>query len=422
MTSVVRIALVVGALALVACTETALVLGPGDGGPAPELDTGVPIDDAGPIDAGDVDVGPIDGGMIGGVKDVAAGGAHSCSLLGGGLSCWGDGSGGALGIGASGDRLAPVRVETENDWTSITAGDGTTCGLRGGGRGLFCWGANDVGQLGLGDRSPRGMPTAVALPGVPITVRTTRSSACAILDDGALLCWGANFEGQLGRADPYPGEDGLLPAPVASALTFREVAPGQGHTCAIASDGTLWCWGRNSDGQLGLGAGMPNQLRVPTQVGDRSDWARVAAGQGHTCAIRVDGTLWCWGEDFAGQVGIALGTRFDEPTQVGTDDTWAQIATVVFHTCGVKTDGSLWCWGRNAEGQLGVGDIVDRLQPTRVDERDDWDRVSTGRFHTCAQRTDGSVWCAGENGDGRLGVGDGARRSALSLVVGASVE
>ncbi|MDQ3037126.1 MAG: hypothetical protein M3Y87_32330 [Myxococcota bacterium] len=404
------------AIALVAvagCTESAIVLGPADAGLVDVVDTGVP-DDAG-RDA------TLDAGPIVGVKDVTAGGAHSCAVLGGALSCWGDGSEGALGIGASGDLLAPARVGDDRDWISIVAGQGMTCGLRSG-SGLYCWGANDVGQLGLGDRSPRAVPTPVALPGVPLLVRTARRFGCSILDDGQLVCWGENFEGQLGRADASPGEDGLTPEPVASARTFLAVSTGQGHTCAIASDGTLWCWGRNTDVQLGLGAGARGQIRTPTQVGNATSWAHVAAGQGHTCASREDGTLWCWGEDFAGQVGIALGSSFDVPTQVGTDTGWGALSTYVFHTCGVKADGTLWCWGRNAEGQLGVGDIMDRLEPTRVDDRNDWARVSAGWFHTCAQRRDGTIWCTGGNGDGRLGVGDGDRRRSFELVVGAAVE
>lgn len=400
------------------CTESALVLGPEDGGIVASDDGGSPVLDGGEPDGGEPwhDAGPSDG-----AEDVSAGGAHACAVISGALACWGDGSEGALGIGPTGDRLEALRVGSERDWLSIAASDSSTCGLRVG-QGLWCWGANEVGQLGLGDRSPRRGPTAVALPGVPTALSATRRTACAILDDGRLLCWGQNFEGQLGRADPYPGEDGLSPAPVASASRFREVSAGQGHTCAIATDGGLWCWGRNTSGELGLGPGAPIQVRTPTRVGSDTDWARVACGQGHTCGVREDGTLWCWGDDFAGQVGIALGTRFLEPTRVGSDVGWASVSTYVFQTCGVRTDGTLWCWGRNVEGQLGTGDTRDRGEPTRVDDRDDWARVSAGWFHTCAQRRDGSVWCTGENGDGRIGVGDGERRDVFSRVVGVGVE
>lgn len=403
------------AVVLAGCTEGAVVLSRIDAGAGPE-DAALARDGGGADARVDVDGGPIVG-----VKDVSGGGAHSCAVLGGLLACWGDGSEGALGIGASGDRLDPVRVGAAADWTEVVAAQGATCGLRAS-AGLLCWGANDSGQLGLGDRTPRFVPTPVPLPGVPARVRASRAHACAILDDGALLCWGANFEGQLGRADPYPGEDGLTPAPVASALAFREVCTGQGHSCAIAEDGSLWCWGRNTDAQLGLGAGSPIQVRAPARVGAESDWASIACGQGHSCGLRADGTLWCWGVDFAGQIGIALGTRFDRPAQVGGDAGWARISTYVFHTCGVRDDGSLWCWGRNVEGQLGVGDTRDREAPARVDDRNDWARVSAGWFHTCAQRRDGSVWCTGENGDGRLGAGDASRRDRFELVSGVSVE
>ncbi|UJR80081.1 RCC1 domain-containing protein [Sandaracinus amylolyticus] len=392
-------------LMLAGCVESARVLGPDDAGTTPpEIDAQVPRED---------------GRMpMPGVSDVSAGGAHSCAIVGGSLWCWGDGTEGALGTGPSGDRLVPARVGAASDWRAIEAGQGMTCGMRE--SSVWCWGTNELGQLGLGDREPRRSPAEVPLPGAPLVVRASREFVCAIIEGGELLCWGANVEGQLARADGYPGPDGLTPQRVASELRFRDVCTGQGHGCAIATDGSLWCWGRNTESQLGLGTGVPLQLREPTRVGTEVDWAELACGMSHTCAIERDGTLWCWGADFAGQIGITRGSQFDVPTRI--DAGWSEIATYVFHTCGVKDDGSLWCWGRNAEGQLGVGDIDDRNRPTRVDDRTDWARVSVGWFHTCAQRTDGSVWCTGENGDGRLGVGDPERRNVFTEVQGIGVE
>jgi alpha-tubulin suppressor-like RCC1 family protein len=156
-------------------------------------------------------------------------------------------------------------------------------------------------------------------------------------------------------------------------------------------------------------------------VGSDETWASLDLGQDATCAVKDDGTLWCWGADTFGKLGAAVepdaaAPSFDVPTQVGSDADWAEASVDVFHACAVKHRGTLWCWGRNAEGQLGVGDITDRAIPTQVGSASDWSSVSVGRFHTCAEKTDHTVWCTGENVAGQLGTGDTARRNVFTGV------
>ncbi len=105
------------------------------------------------------------------------------------------------------------------------------------------------------------------------------------------------------------------------------------------------------------------------------------------------------------------------PTRVGDGDDWTVISLDTFHACGVRADGSLYCWGRNIEGQLGLGDAEARLVPTRVDAANDWVSVAAGRFHTCALKRDRSVLCTGQNDVGQLGLGDTATRTTFTLVV-----
>ena len=133
----------------------------------------------------------------------------------------------------------------------------------------------------------------------------------------------------------------------------------------MRTDQSLWCWGYNGFGQLGLGdAGVA--VLVPTRVGTDQDWAGIAPGGYHTCAGRTDRSLWCWGRNADGALGLSDTTDRDIPTQVGIDQDWAKIATGVLHSCAVRTDRSLWCWGLNAFGQLGLGGGGNRLVPTRV--------------------------------------------------------
>jgi hypothetical protein len=223
-----------------------------------------------------------------------------------------------------------------------------------------------------------------------------------------------NTEGQLGQNDQKPGMNSTVPIQVGTDFGWIRVDTGQGDTCAIRSPGTLHCWGRNTAANLGLGPGSPVQIRAPTQVGTDDDWARIAVGQDHTCATKIDGTLWCWGANEAGQLGLGDQTPRDTPTRIGAGADWTDIRINTFHSCGMKTDGSIWCWGRNIEGQLGVGDINDRETPAESGVDRDWSEVAAGRFFTCATKRSGSIWCAGKNEVDELGVGDMNRRNLLS--------
>jgi alpha-tubulin suppressor-like RCC1 family protein len=204
------------------------------------------------------------------------------------------------------------------------------------------------------------------------------------------------------------------PLRVGTANDWQKIAPGQGHVCGIRAPGTLWCWGRNSTMELGLGEGSPSQLRTPTRVGTASDWIDVEAGQDTTCGIRADGSLWCWGVNTFGQAGTVPGAPIREPRRVDADTDYDQLSVDTFSTCARKKSGAIVCMGRNTEGQLGVGDNADRSAPTRAGLASDWTKIVHGRFHTCA-RTATTIACAGANDRGQLGVGDNDRRNVLTL-------
>lgn len=185
-----------------------------------------------------------------------------------------------------------------------------------------------------------------------------------------------------------------------AAARWRSVAAGDRHTCAVATDDHLYCWGDGTLAQLGNGSTQPTAERV--RVGG-PDWIQVAAGELHTCAIRFDGSLWCWGYGPAGQLGLGEGTISAlEPRQVGTKR-WRRVVARDGSTCGIQEDDSLWCWGSNIHGQLGAPQLQgeDAFEPALVGEG--FAQVSLGSAHGCAIRLDGSLVCWGSNAEGQLG-------------------
>jgi alpha-tubulin suppressor-like RCC1 family protein len=242
---------------------------------------------------------------------------------------------------------------------------------------------------------------------------------CALSTNRSLHCWGINDSGQLG-AGTLDGS--AVPVQVGSDEDWASVAAGWLHTCAVRTTdesryGRLYCWGLNAYGQLGNGATGDSTL--PVQVGDDSDWIMVSAGYGHTCGVKTDGRLYCWGLNDDGQLGDGSGLNTSMPVQVGTDSDWLWVAAGYAHTCAVKTDGRLYCWGMNMYGQLGDGTHEGRSTPVRVDAGEgSWGEVAAGYGHTCAIQSlpipdpNGLLYCWGYNNSGQLGDGTHEDRAA----------
>jgi alpha-tubulin suppressor-like RCC1 family protein len=344
------------------------------------------------------------------VTDITAAFDDTCAVAAGTLYCWGALSGGST-------SATPVRVpgSPAGAFAHVSGGTSVHCATRTTGT-VFCWGNNDRGELGQGDRLARQMPARVLLPAGAESVSGKFESYCARTADGALHCWGQNDEGQMGQSDIGTPMDALIPVRVGTASDWVTAAAGQGHTCAIRGSGQLYCWGRNTDGELGLGPGMPVQIRTPTLVPGDADWRVIATGQNHTCGIRATGRLYCFGDGEFGQLGVAPRADTSVPVEVGDGSDWRAIAVDTFHSCGLRGEGTLWCWGRNVEGQLGTGDIQDRDVPAQVGRDADWAGVSTGRFHTCARKKDGTAYCTGANDGGKLGTGDTDRRNVMTRI------
>jgi len=358
---------------------------------------------------------------------IAAGERHSLALKrDGSLWAWGWNRHGQLGLGDAAARGRPTRVGDDSDWAEVATGLLYTLALKRDGS-LWVWGKNTGGQLGLGDTEDRDRPTRVGDASDWATVATGQRHACghtlALKRDGSLWAWGHNDEGQLGLGDR---EHRDRPTRVGDDNDWAAVATGDEHTLALKSDGSLWAWGDNRHGELGLGDREDSDR--PTRVGDDSDWAAAVArslfGGANTLALKRDGSLWAWGHLY-GEFGLDDREDRDRPMRVGDDSDWAAAAAAgVYrkyqnhgHTLALKRDGSLWAWGDNGDGQLGLGDRANRDRPTRIGDDSDWAVVATGSTHTLALKRDGSLWAWGDDGDGQLGLG-GADRYRPTRVAG----
>jgi alpha-tubulin suppressor-like RCC1 family protein len=201
--------------------------------------------------------------------------------------------------------------------------------------------------------------------------------------------------------------------------TWAAVQTGGGYTCGLRIDQSLYCWGYNDVGQLGTGD--TTDRLVPTQIDPGSSWLNVDTGpwyfEGHTCAVAADHTLWCWGSNMHGELGTGDKTDRIIPTQVDDSPHWLSTTGGIYYQCGSRDDGTLWCWGWNQDGELGIGSTYDQLNPTQVGARRSWTMIVAGLDTTCAARQDrnpAGIWCWGSNSYGS--VGDGTQFSRLSPV------
>lgn len=357
-------------------------------------------------DSGEVflwdDSNSVDGGTW---AQVSARGWHTCATRRNGtLWCWGRNFSGELGNGTQTDNDSPVFVDAGvAKWAQVSTGIDHTCATRTD-HTLWCWGSNASGSVGDGTRAQRLSPTQVAgAAGDWAQVSAGGWHTCATRMDGTLWCWGNNWYGQLGN-----GTDGGSLQPTlenAGAGNWALVSAGDDHTCATRTDGTLWCWGSNSDGQLGDGTDAGYRLTPVQVVGGIAIWASVSSGYLHTCARRGDDTLWCWGNNGYGQLGDGTSQSKFFPVQVdGGAGSWAQVSAGMSRSCATRTDGTLWCWGYSSYLPVAVGAT-------------NWAQVSVGAEHRCGMRTDGTLWCWGSNQYGQLGNGTDAGSSAIPVQV-----
>ena len=366
---------------------------------------------------------------------IVAGEEHTCALIDtGAVRCWGRGPRGQLGYGDTqsiGDDETPASagdVELGGAAVELAAGGRHTCALLGDGA-VRCWGEGGRGQLGYGDTQSIGddeVPASagdVPLGGVAVALAAGGAHTCAVLQSGDLRCWGAGQFGQLGLAATDDIGDGEAPSSVPGVDlggSAAAVGAGSDHSCAVTTGGAVLCFGLANSGQLGygntaaIGDDEDPAAAGPVVLGSVAD--RVVAGARHSCAL-LGTSLRCWGDGSSGQLGRGSTATIgdDELPDTGDVVLGASAALVVAgfdHTCALTAAGGVRCFGDGADGRLGygatetIGDNEDpssagdvELGATAVD-------VAAGGAHSCAVLSDGTVRCWGSGAHGRLGYGD----------------
>jgi len=320
------------------------------------------------------------------------------------LWTWGRNSYGQLGDNTSGtNRTTPVATFVGGtDWKQVSGGTFHTSAIKTDGT-LWTWGYNINGQLGDNTTTNRSTPVTTFAGGT-----NWKQVACgglhtaAIKTDGTLWGWGRNFEGELGDNTTT---NRLTPVTTfAGGTNWKQVACGQYHTSAIKTDGTLWTCGSNSYGQLGDNTTTQRITPVTTFAGG-SNWKQVSSQFRYSAAIKTDGTLWTWGRNSYGALGDnTSGTNKLTPVTTFAGGTnWKQVACGYQYTSAIKTGGTLWTWGYNFNGQLGNNTSTQRNTPvTTFAGGTNWKQVACG-YHTAAIKTDGTLWTWGRNYTGQLG-------------------
>ena len=372
---------------------------------------------------------------------------------------WGQNWNGQLGDGWSSDGRSPVQVTSLTGITAVAAGWNNTLALRSDGT-VWAWGGNWNGQLGDGTRTTRALPVKVnGLPGKAVAIAAGESFSLALLIDGTVWAWGTNWTGQLG--DGNVNGDQLTPVQVSGLTGIEAIAAGQRFSAALKDDGTVWTWGSNANGALG-NSGAADPSSTPVQVTGLTGVTAIAAAGAHVVALKGDGTVWGWGNNWNGELGD--GTVIDRPTPIAihfpsavlvgaapyctlastTDDRvffCGQVYDRSLHNVGspvqsqgmssatsiaaggmssvaLKSDGTVWAWGNNSWGQLAADITTDKASAQQISGLAGVTAVGAGWVQTVVLKNDQTVWAWGGNFAGQVGDGTTTSRSMPVAVSG----
>ncbi len=331
--------------------------------------------------------------------------------------------GGGRTTGDSGTALVAAPTDAPvplGDVTAVALGGGSTAGGHTCARltdgTVRCWGGDTFGQVGDGAvAAARPRPvTVVDLSGVA-GLTAGAGHTCAVLTDGTARCWGRNEFGELGDGTT---ENRARPVAVAGLAGVAEVGAGENHTCARMSDGTVQCWGQNEFGQLGDGTTATRP--TPAAVHGIAGATGLAVGGNNACAVLAGGVVRCWGRNSYGELGDGTTESRSESVAVLGIVGASQVALGAQHGCARLADGTARCWGQNHYGQLGDGSTTNRPTAVTVAGLAGAVSLGAGENHTCARTADGAVRCWGSNQHGQLGDGSTIHRAAPVTVAGLS--
>jgi alpha-tubulin suppressor-like RCC1 family protein len=355
------------------------------------------------------------------VSSISSGGYFTCAIAGNSAVCWGAGNSGQLGIGIQANSNVPMSVLStgvlqDKLFTQIDSGQNHVCAIASGA--AFCWGYNESGQLGNNSRNQSNTPVAVTatgfLAGKVVTVIGAGGSHSCAIASGAAFCWGSNNIGELGdgtRASSFVPV-AVDPTLVKAGSTY-EISTGQAHSCALTA-GAAHCWGFNDGGRLGNST--YSNSNVPTAVVtkgvlDGKSITDIASGQQHSCVV-ANGAAFCWGTGSYGVLGNDEGRSYSNPVAVSTSGVLAgktvtAIAVGYLHSCAIAS-GDVYCWGNNDQGQLGNSSNISSGVAVAVTKTGALlgktvTSIIAGYNHTCVIAS-GAVFCWGSNNQGQIGV------------------
>ncbi|MDH5216249.1 MAG: Ig-like domain-containing protein, partial [Gammaproteobacteria bacterium] len=339
-----------------------------------------------------------------------------------GVFCWGDNLDNQVGPSDSQELYYgfPYHALQGNEWRRIDAGSINSCAVNLIGD-AFCWGSNQSGQLSVDPIGLTATATPQQIPGsewndISFSHDASNNNGhyefhgCASKQDGSIWCWGANSFGQLGQdtleINYTPQQEHSL------KQDWYSVTSGGFFTCAMDSSSETWCWGNTEYGNLGNGESQGSA--IPRQEAQKAtNWDTVTTANSHSCAVKDDGSLWCWGDNYRGKLGIGSDTIINEtsPVQLMPENNWVSVSNGSSHSCAIDSVNKLWCWGSNSNTRLGLGtDTADKFVPTEVSPGTEWNSVAAGEAHTCAIRLGAEdsreLYCWGYNWYGQLGKGD----------------
>jgi len=333
---------------------------------------------------------------------LALGDYHTCHLHSDGtVSCWGWNAYGQVGNPQTGDSDETFLFDLIGIH-QISAGAYHTCALDWLGR-VFCWGRNNVGQLGNNQAEDSFQPVQVEWIAQQNIIQLSAGSmhTCGVAETGKVYCWGSNHSGKLGAGSTE--EYSRLPLPVSGLPeSIVQVSAGGNHTCAVGVSGSVWCWGDGKDGQLSQGV-FDNSSKPVKIKGLTKAVIGIGSGWYHTCALVIDGSVSCWGENEKGQLGNASTLKQARVVNaVGLYDNVSQISAGGQQTCAVKS-GVLFCWGDDNTGLIGSSATITHLTPYIIRLRGEFDNLYLGGSHACVLNSTGEVTCWGADDHHQLG-------------------
>lgn len=324
-------------------------------------------------------------------KSVLPGGSHVLAIKNDGeLWGWGDNTFGQLGDSTTVSKTNPTFIRKLINVDTICAGDYHSVLLKKDST-IWAWGYNKYGQLGDGTNKTSLIPKKIGKDNDWVEISSRGINTLALKVNGTLWTWGSNRFGQLGIGNT---NDSNIPIQIGKDTDWTHVYSGGEYCFAMKKDSTWWCWGNNIFGQLGLRDSLIRT--IPTRCFLKTLYRDINTGVQHNLAISRDSSLWAWGLNSSGELGIdSFGGQFYIPQKVYSNDKWNNISTGVGHSTAIRSDRTLWAWGLNTSGQLGIGNKVNKSKPIQVGSDINWKYVvSRGEFN-CALKIDGSIWVWG---------------------------